>query len=593
MRISLSAAALAALCLLISCDETAHAQTDAKGTAQSTTIILGTGPQPDVGFAGIGKACTNYQKSFYSPTTNTVVACVNTGVIASNTRGVLTIVNAGGVSGIPSSGTNTIPFVVSGGSTQPAIASNVISLFSGSNGFLKSDGTIANPPGTTIPSVTALLKGNGSGNATSALFSDVVTLFASGSCSGFLKSDGTCGTAGAALPSITQVLKGNGSGNATAATSGDVISLWTSCSAGFLKFDGTCATPTGTLPTTTALIKGDGSGGGAAATFSSVVSLFGSGSCAGWLKNDGTCSSPTATIPGGTTLSLPLTNTPYSLYAVNDASSGIPIYQYNSSGNSPLKLLDAGATGALTMATPGQIDINTSVVPRLAAANTFSGSNTFGGTTTANNLTVTGTCTGCTGTGMTNPMTTLGDIIAGGASGAPARLGIGSSGQVLTVSSGQPVWAAPAAAGSTYPSITDNGSAVTITASGDTPFFTIGSNSTQTCNGLNNSSSNSGSGATQIHNYLTCTEGGAFVLFDAHAGIRIEGMTSAVGTSNPTPMKWLDGGLMVNKGGHTQPSCDSVNRGEFWYTAGGTGVKDAVEVCAKDAANAYAWRTIY
>lgn len=37
--------------------------------------------------------------------------------------------------------------------------------------------------------------------------------------------------------------------------------------------------------------------------------------------------------------------------------------------------------------------------------------------------------------GMTNPMTTQGDIIVGGASGTPARLGIGTTGQVLTVNS--------------------------------------------------------------------------------------------------------------------------------------------------------------
>lgn len=41
------------------------------------------------------------------------------------------------------------------------------------------------------------------------------------------------------------------------------------------------------------------------------------------------------------------------------------------------------------------------------------------------------------------------------------------------------------------------------------------------------------------------------------------------------------------------PSCAAGNRGQFWYVAGGAGVQDSVSVCAKDAANAYAWRTIY
>jgi hypothetical protein len=44
---------------------------------------------------------------------------------------------------------------------------------------------------------------------------------------------------------------------------------------------------------------------------------------------------------------------------------------------------------------------------------------------------------------LINPMTTAGDIIIGGASGAPLRLGIGTEGQVLTVASGVPVWATP------------------------------------------------------------------------------------------------------------------------------------------------------
>ena len=43
----------------------------------------------------------------------------------------------------------------------------------------------------------------------------------------------------------------------------------------------------------------------------------------------------------------------------------------------------------------------------------------------------------------------------------------------------------------------------------------------------------------------------------------------------------------------SEPTCNSGSRGTFWYVAGGTGVKDIVEVCAKGADNSYAWRTIY
>ena len=49
-------------------------------------------------------------------------------------------------------------------------------------------------------------------------------------------------------------------------------------------------------------------------------------------------------------------------------------------------------------------------------------------------------------TGMTNPMTTTGDSIYSSSGSTPARLGIGSAGQVLTVASGLPSWATPAVA---------------------------------------------------------------------------------------------------------------------------------------------------
>ena len=49
-------------------------------------------------------------------------------------------------------------------------------------------------------------------------------------------------------------------------------------------------------------------------------------------------------------------------------------------------------------------------------------------------------------TGMVNPMTTTGDTIYSSSGSTPARLGIGSTGQVLTVAGGIPSWATPAGA---------------------------------------------------------------------------------------------------------------------------------------------------
>jgi hypothetical protein len=75
--------------------------------------------------------------------------------------------------------------------------------------------------------------------------------------------------------------------------------------------------------------------------------------------------------------------------------------------------------------------------------------------------------------GMTNPMTTTGDTIYSSSGSTPARLGIGSTGQVLTVASGVPSWASPAGSPSlNYQLLNTGGTALTgaqnITISGIT-----------------------------------------------------------------------------------------------------------------------------
>jgi hypothetical protein len=48
--------------------------------------------------------------------------------------------------------------------------------------------------------------------------------------------------------------------------------------------------------------------------------------------------------------------------------------------------------------------------------------------------------------GMTNPMTTTGDMIYSSSGSTPARLGIGTSGQVIGIAAGVPAWTTPASA---------------------------------------------------------------------------------------------------------------------------------------------------
>lgn len=75
------------------------------------------------------------------------------------------------------------------------------------------------------------------------------------------------------------------------------------------------------------------------------------------------------------------------------------------------------------------------------------------------------------------------------------------------------------------------------------------------------------------------------------ANNRVYGATNAInwngtGANNVfTGNKWA--------GVVTQPACNTTIRQSDWYTRGGAGVKDAYQICTKDVADAYAWRTIY
>jgi hypothetical protein len=65
-----------------------------------------------------------------------------------------------------------------------------------------------------------------------------------------------------------------------------------------------------------------------------------------------------------------------------------------------------------------------------------------------------------------------------------------------------------------------------------------------------------------------------------------------IGTTSPGQKVEVNGGIRINTivG---KPTCDSSARGTFWFTQGAADAKDTAEVCAKDAANVYDWRTLY
>lgn len=50
---------------------------------------------------------------------------------------------------------------------------------------------------------------------------------------------------------------------------------------------------------------------------------------------------------------------------------------------------------------------------------------------------------------------------------------------------------------------------------------------------------------------------------------------------------------LAKAAGGAKPTCDSAARGSIWYEPGGAGVLDTLEICRKDAANVYAWVTLF
>ena len=130
------------------------------------------------------------------------------------------------------------------------------------------------------------------------------------------------------------------------------------------------------------------------------------------------------------------------------------------------------------------------------------------------------------GGGMTNPMTTLGDVIIGGASGVPGRLGIGSTGNVLTVSGGVPAWSAPAGGGDTTATYITQTADATLTNSQHLSSLSTGIVKVTTGTGV-----------------LTTAAAGTDYLVPGGSGAALTGITGAQITGNITGSS---GGLTAN-----------------------------------------------
>jgi hypothetical protein len=156
-------------------------------------------------------------------------------------------------------------------------------------------------------------------------------------------------------------------------------------------------------------------------------------------------------------------------------------------------------------------------------------------------------------TGMTNPMTTTGDTIYSSSGSTPARLGIGSTGQVLTVAGGLPTWAT-ASSGSTNITLKrarDTGTTTwgSIATNGSTQWVIVGNSgalSSSTDSGATWTSRTSGFGSTLIRkvaygNGIFVAVGSSGLITTSTDTITWTARTSGFGTNSINGIDYVNG----------------------------------------------------
>jgi hypothetical protein len=486
----------------------ANPTTNATITLTTTVTGLLKGNGTTVSAATVG---TDYSVGTSALTTGILKSTTTTGALTiavagdfptlnqSTTGNAATATNiAGGANGsIPyQTASNTTTFLAAGSNTNvltlasgvptwaaPASSGTVTSVsVASANGFA---GTVANatstPAITVSTTVTGILYGNGTSVAT-AIAGNFPTLNqnTTGNASTSTTATNIAGGAGGSIPyqtaaNTTSLLANGTSGYLLQANGTTLAPTWVPAPTGFTNpmttlgdviYGGASGVGTrlaGNTTTTREFLTSVGSAGAALApTFSALVS--------GDIPNNAANTSGNALTATTATTATNATNV--ATTATNSSSSTFfPIFVASSTGSNQGADTSTGLTwvpstgtltatvfsgslsGNATTATSATIATNLGggaggTIPYQTSANvTAMLSNGTAGYLLQSNGTTLAPTWVVAPSGFANPMTTLGDIIYGGAAGAPTRLPVGTNGTVLTVVSGSPAWSsAPAPA---------------------------------------------------------------------------------------------------------------------------------------------------
>lgn len=163
-----------------------------------------------------------------------------------------------------------------------------------------------------------------------------------------------------------------------------------------------------------------------------------------------------------------------------------------------------------------------------------------------------------TGSGFANPMTTAGDLITGGASGAPGRLAVGSNGQILSVVAGAPAWAA--AGGGSGLTVVDAAAECAI------------SSASPTTNNSDSGTVGQATGSFAWKNLMQFSLSGISAITRALLRVTVLDFGNALGTNEGNGQYVRAERILRTDVNYAQATWNIYKTGSNWNTAGAAGV---------------------